>query len=409
MREKIILILIILLTINLNAQIVNYTTADGLIDNYIECITVDINDNIWFGSANGVQMYDGVNWIIYDQASYPGMISNNIKCITAMSNGDIWIGTDFGANQLVSGVSGSMWLPYTNSNGLAGNQIKSIDEDPNGGVWIGTNEGVSYFDGNTWISYSSPDLPSDDISGVAFDSNGDKWFATFLGGVTHFDGLNFTTYNTSDGLLSIFTTDIVIDNQDNKWIGTTKGMSVLDNSNTFFTNHTRMYYPPPPDTLNPVVDIDIDSWGRIWTGIYLGYLPLGGLAMWDGNQWQDYDNIIDGLVGPNIKDLSIDSQNNVWVATSTGVSKITAVTSNISNTDAELNIFPNPCSDFIYLTTQESGIKSVDLYDNLGRLVYTNKKDSFSYSIETTNFKSGIYFLSLNISDVVVRRKLIIE
>ena len=66
-------------------------------------------------------------------------------------------------------------------------------------------------------------------------------------------------------------------------------------------------------------------------------------------------------------------------------------------------------TDFIYLTTKESGIKSVNLYDNLGRLIYTNKKDRFSYSIETTNLKSGIYFLSLNISDDVVRKKIIIE
>ena len=51
----------------------------------------------------------------------------------------------------------------------------------------------------------------------------------------------------------------------------------------------------------------------------------------------------------------------------------------------------------------------VETYDNLGRLIYTNKKDRFSYCIETTNLKSGIYFLSLNISDDVVRKKIIIE
>ena len=64
-----------------------------------------------------------------------------------MANGEIWIGTDYGANQLVSGVNGFMWLPYTTSNGLASNQVKSIDEDANGGIWVGTNQGVSYFDG----------------------------------------------------------------------------------------------------------------------------------------------------------------------------------------------------------------------------------------------------------------------
>ena len=99
----------------------------------------------------------------------------------------------------------------------------------------------------------------------------------------------------------------------------------------------------------------------------------------------------------------------MFVATSTGVSKITAVPSNISNTDVELNIFPNPCSDFIYITTKESRIKTIDLYDNLGRLIYTNKKDRFSYSIETTSLKSGVYFLSLNFFDAVVRKKIIIE
>jgi len=409
MREKIIMILIILLTINLNAQIVNYTTANGLIDNYIECINVDINDNVWFGSANGVQMYDGVNWITYDQANYPGMLSNNIKCITTMSNGDIWIGTDFGANQLVSGVSGPMWLPYTNSNGLAGNQIKSIDEDPNGGVWIGTNGGVSYFDGNTWISYSSPDIHWSGVNSTSFDSNGDKWFASPAGGVTHFDGINFTVYDTADGLPSQAVRDILIDNQDNKWIGTEYFMSVLDQTNTSWIEHIEMFtLLPPHDSINPVVDIEIDSYGSIWTGIYVDYLGEGGIAYLNAGQWNDY-HVSDGLVGPNIKDLSIDSQNNIWVATSTGVSKITAVPSNISNTDIELTIFPNPCSDFIYLTTKETRIKSIALYDNLGRLIYTNKKDRFSYSIETTNLKSGVYFLSLNISDAVVRKKIIKE
>ena len=42
-------------------------------------------------------------------------------------------------------------------------------------------------------------------------------------------------------------------------------------------------------------------------------------------------------------------------------------------------------------------------------LIYTDKKDRFSYSIETTNLKSGVYFLSLNISDEVIRKKIIIE
>ena len=68
----------------------------------------------------------------------------------------------------------------------------------------------------------------------------------------NYDGTNYTPFDTSNGLLSQFATDLVIDNQDNKWVGTSSGMSVLNSSNTSFTQYTRMYIMPPPDTLNPV-------------------------------------------------------------------------------------------------------------------------------------------------------------
>ena len=47
--------------------ITNYTTDDGLIDNFVECIEVDNDDNIWIGTSMGVQMFNGQNWILYDE------------------------------------------------------------------------------------------------------------------------------------------------------------------------------------------------------------------------------------------------------------------------------------------------------------------------------------------------------
>ena len=313
-----------LFLINSNAQtITNYTTADGLLDNFVECIDVDVNDNVWFGTSLGAQGFNQSvsSWETYNLTGpLSGMVSENIKEIKLTKNPQIvgqeqlWIGTDFGAQVPASNPS---WITYDNTNGLGGNQVKSIDEDENGGIWIGTNQGVSYFDGNSWVSYSSPDLHWSGVNATAFDSNGDKWFASPLGGVTHFDGTTFTVYDTSNGLLSQNVTALLIDNQDNKWIGTGSGMSVLNASNTSFTQHTRMYIMPPPDTLNPVVDIAMDSYGRIWAAIYVGYLAEGGIAYWDGNQWEDF-HVSDGLAGPNVRGLAIDSEDNVWVATSTG-------------------------------------------------------------------------------------------
>ena len=402
--KKILLIMMSAFALQLNAQtITNYTTADGLLSNFVECIEADVNDNIWLGTSVGVQKFDGSNLTAYTTAD--GLVNDNVKVITSASNGDIWVGTDFGA----SNFNGANWLTYDNTNGLNSNQVKSIDEDANGGIWIGTNLGVSYFDGTTWTSYSSFDLHWSGVNATAFDSNGDKWFASPLGGVTHFDDTTFTPYDTSNGLLSQFVTDILVDNNDNKWVGTSSGMSVLDASNTSFTQHTRIYIMPPPDTLNPVVDIAMDSYGRIWTAIYVGYLAEGGIAYWDGNQWEDF-HVSDGLVGPNVRGLVIDSDDNVWVATSTGVSKISAITSAVVAAEiATFNLFPNPSNDVLYLNNGTQNIQQVKMYNNLGALVYLNDNKKQQYKIDVSSFSKGLYYVNIHSFDAIIRKKIVVN
>ena len=410
--KKIVLILLSIMVIQLSAQtITNYTTADGLLDNFVECIDVDLNDNVWLGTSNGVQMFDGSSLAIFNILNYPGMLSDNIKCIKATSNGEIWVGTDYGANQLISGVSGFMWLNYTTSNGLISNQVKSIDEDPNGGIWIGTNQGVSYFDGNSWTSYSSPDLHWSGVNTTAFDSNGDKWFTSPLGGITHFDGVTFTNYNTSNGLLSQNVTSLLIDNQDNKWIGTDLGMSVLNTSNTSFFDHIEMYsLPPPHDSINPVVDIAMDSYERIWIAIYVGYLAEGGIAYWNGSQWEDF-HVSDGLAGPNVRGLAIDSQDNVWVATSTGVSKISSPPSSSSNIfHFTTEVYPNPTLGKFYINAESENFNTIAVYNNLGSLVYFKSlKCQQKIEIDFPSFTKGLHHISLQSDKGVENHKILIQ
>jgi len=405
-----------LFLINSNAQtITNYTTADGLLDNFVECIDVDVNDNIWFGTSVGAQMctqsFFGQTFSL--SGPFSGMVSENIKEIKLTKNPQIvgqeqfWIGTDFGA-QVAD--NNSSWITYDNTNGLVGNQVKSIDEDENGGIWIGTNQGISYFDGNSWISYSSPDLHWSGVNATAFDSNGDKWFATPLGGVTHFDGTTFTVYDTSNGLLSQNVTDLIIDNQDNKWIGTGSGMSVLNATNTAFTHHTQMYLLPPPDTLNPVVDIEMDSYGRIWAAIYVGYLAEGGVAMWNGNQWIDFD-VSDGLAGPNVKGLAIDSEDNIWIATSTGVSKITSMPSSVNSVSlSNIDVYPNPTSGNLIVSNIETNLTNISIYNMLGNLMYSEKiSQKNKIELDFSFLSSGIYNLVFSSDKGFANQKIIIE
>jgi ligand-binding sensor domain-containing protein len=392
--------------------ITNYTTTDGLISDFVECIDVDINDNIWFGTSVGAQRFNPPSsWETYNLAGpLSGMVSENIKEIkltkTIPLAGQFWIGTDFGAQLAIN----SFWVTYDNTNGLVGNQVKSIDEDENGGKWIGTSQGVSYFVGNSSGSYSSPDLHWSAVNAIACDSNYDKWFASPLGAITHFDGTTFTNYSTSNGLLSQNVTALLIDNQDNKWIGTDLGMSVLNASNTSFTQHTRMYIMPPPDTLNPVVDIAMDSYGRIWTAIYVGYLAEGGIAYWDGSQWEDF-HVSDGLAGPNVRGLAIDSEDNVWVATSTGVSKISSPPSSSSNiAHSTIEVYPNPTLGKVYINSLSENFNTIAVYNNLGSLVYAedfNYKDEIQLNFSA--FSKGLYHIILCFDKGVENHKILIE
>ena len=54
--KKVTLIIMSIIAMQLGAQtITNYTTTDGLLDNFVECIDVDINDNVWIGTNSIIE------------------------------------------------------------------------------------------------------------------------------------------------------------------------------------------------------------------------------------------------------------------------------------------------------------------------------------------------------------------
>ena len=89
--------------------------------------------------------------------------------------------------------------------------------------------------------------------------------------------------------------------------------------------------------------------------------------MWNGNQWSDYDYNVDGLIGKNIKDLkAIDSENNIWIATTSGISKLNSIPSSIHNISDNFIIFPNPSNGELYVNVNKLNVLSIDIYNLIG-------------------------------------------
>lgn len=98
------------------------------------------------------------------------------------------------------------------------------------------------------------------VTCLAQDRFGYLWIGT-LGGLSRFDGSNFTNYTVRDGMLSNTVFAISIDKHDNLWIGGPNGVSQYDGKR--FNKHYVFENPENPAS-NSVSDIETANDGTAW-------------------------------------------------------------------------------------------------------------------------------------------------
>ncbi len=77
--------------------------------------------------------------------------------------------------------------------------------------------------------------------------------------------------------------------------------------------------------------------------------------------------------------------------------------------DATISVYPNPTASFINIVVKEDAIKGADtkvtVYDNGGRVVYTNKLALDRLSIDASRFNTGNYFIQLTSNKYIVGKQ----
>ncbi|NRA11312.1 MAG: T9SS type A sorting domain-containing protein [Crocinitomicaceae bacterium] len=406
MKIQLIAALAVTLVSNLHAQtFTNYTTADGLLSDNVNALDITSSDVVWFGTQNGVSVFDGVTWTDHTNAIDAGLVDDNITAVLTQTNGDVWVGTDFGACVY----DGASWTTFTTAEGLGNNQIKCIEEDANGDVWFGTSNGASFYDGS-WTNFGTPELPFGGVTAIEIMANGDVWLGSGLNGIIIYDGITFESITEAEGLIDDRIRSIRNTSSGKRWIGTSEGISVLNSSNVLETNYTIMYTMPAPDTLNPIEDLEIDNNGNIWIGVYVDYLVTeGGVVAFDGSTWTEY-HVSDGLIGPVIRALDIDSENSVWVTTSTGVSKISDHSVSIMDlaSNEEYVLFPNPATNKVTIRYPEGADESKAYIFNASMQLVEMLEftaGAKEIQISTKHLSRGVYFVRTN----EVTKKLILN
>lgn len=182
--------------------------------------------------------------------------------------------------------------------------VKSLAFDGDD-LWLGLGNGLIRYDTKTADQYqiftvrSTGGFLSNGIYKVAVDSKGNKWVGTYGGGLSRFDGREWTLftpygggkttydrewsiYPIGTGLGDLWVYDIFFDSDETVWIATWRGVSHFD-GRTFKT------YTQQDGLLDKwVYAIAKDRDGIFWFG------TEGGLSRFDGRQWSGYTHK-DGL------------------------------------------------------------------------------------------------------------------
>jgi len=294
---------------------VNFTSKDGLANNWVNAIYQDPDGVMWFGTGNiwtndkgGISCYDGKGY--FNLTTKDGLVSNKTWSICCDSDGVMWFGTLGGG---VSRYDGKGFFSLTIKDGLSSNGVNVIYQDDDGMMWFGAGESgkgvVSRYDGKQVVNLTEKDglLSGGHVDGICQDCHGVLWFGAHnKGGISRYDGMRFSYLTTEDGLVSNEVTAVRRDRDGVMWIGTDGGVSRYDGNQ--FQNFTE------EDGLvgGTFFDIHFTPDGSVWFAT-----REAGVARYDGNQFSNFTTK-DGLAHNYVYAICRDRDGGMWFGTDGG-------------------------------------------------------------------------------------------
>ncbi len=252
-----------------------YNRANSsLPDDRVLSFASQANNAIWIGTQDGLARFDGIAWQIF-HASDLGLAGEQINAVAMGGAGKVWIGTNAG----LAVYDGEKWASYTSQNsGLAEDFVLSIAIEPRVGgdwVWTGTLNGISRLDAASgkWQYFPSKafDLGAGGISDLMVNSSGKLWASSLGGGISVWDGSEWTHYRISNSGL-------------------------------------------PYNTVQTVYEFPA---GDFWIASSIPNSSGGLVSRFDGEKWKNFEADITGYSGAETVSIAQDASGRIWFATLT--------------------------------------------------------------------------------------------
>ena len=286
-------------------QVIRWTTYYSSTSVYVRPIAVDSEDNVWSGGERLTRFAQNMQ-----------EVSSKVRNVSAIAvnNGDRWFGT------VDSGVwkyDGKSWTNLTkdaNDEAFGPINYNAMMVDDKGNIWFDSKNGVTMFDGNQWQTFTSDDgLVYNNIMNMATDKDGVKWFATSKG-VSSFDDEQWTSYTSeSTGIGELdYVFSVAVDKENNKWFGSYYGALKFDGAN--WKHYNRTNSDIQWHTINAIT-VDKDN--------YIWFATEVGVIKFDGERWMHYLHVHPtGVNLHNVRAIDLDSKGNVWLGTTYGFVKL---------------------------------------------------------------------------------------
>lgn len=247
------------------------TTEDGLSQSHVRTIFQDARGFMWFGTADGLNRYDGREFRVYRaEGDHTGLLHSSINQISQKNNNSLWICTNMGV---------AIYNLHTEKieafDHLQNVHINTVLEDAEGTVWFGTQIGL--------FSYHPE---SDSIKQYSADKN--------------------------PGSLSNNNVRVLyLDSRNNMWIGTDNGLNLYDAHQDIFFKYLsdQGSNPISPGAVTSLVE---DYAGRLWVGVG-GSGGGGGLNLLLNYNERPTNPIFVNVLSGTINTLLADKRNKLWV------------------------------------------------------------------------------------------------
>ena len=256
------------------------SVEQGLSFNEVTAILQDSRSFIWFGTANGLNKYDGYSFTVYktNLLDSTSLSDNYINTLYEDAHGDLWINAAFRLNRINRG-TGRITRHLTEAH------LTSVCED------------------------SSADPKRESM-----------WFTTLGQGLYRYDRTSnrFTAFRYdqtgSNSIGSDSTFCALLDSAKTLWVGTTHGLNSLDSSRGQF----RHYPSGPRHDVYTLFQDPHDARGLLWIG------ARDGLYVYDmtSGSFSRYPNDIARPLLPrdnDVRTIYADRTGRLWVGTKGGM------------------------------------------------------------------------------------------